>query len=191
MARPKKQSNIQLNFDEKTEVCMTSVNADDLEQIQKELDLARLELEKTKLDIETNKQLLKNSPVAEVKTINDPNVSVKGVALSEKIAAQKIIDSEMITGKFVNVRVKGKSEKLPYHKYADDPVKWYNFDCGKTYTIPRGFADQINGGDETNPCYYTPTFIKNEGAIINPDEPGSGLHAVDTTNKKFMFVREW
>jgi hypothetical protein len=178
----------QKEFDEKTEICMTNaIDTTELEQIQTEIDLARVELEKTRLEIEENKLKLKESPV-QVKSIESPAITSKDNAALEKIAAQKALDNVMVTGKFYNLRVKGKSEKLTYHKYADDPVKWWDFDHGKVYTIPKGFADQINGGTESDPHHYTPHFIKNEGIILNPDEPESGIHAVDTSDKKFSFV---
>lgn len=187
-------------FDEKTEVLMTTGILEDvveinektdnlakdmteLEQIQQELDLARLELEKTKLEIEENKKTIKSLPVVK----DAPTASIEGQSLAAKIAEQKIYDNQMVTGKFSNLRAPGQSVKLPYIKYADDPVKWYPFDHGKVYTIPRGFADQLNGGTEENPCYYMPHFVKNEGAILDPTRPESGIHAVDTSNKKYMF----
>lgn len=177
--------NINKEFDEKTEVFMK--DTEELEQIQQELDLARVELEKTRLEIETKKQELKSIPV-QSKPAESAAVAIKNNSLTEKIAAQKERDSVQVTGKFYNLRVKGQSVKLPYHKYGDEPVKWWPFDHGKVYTIPKGFADQINGGPESDPCYYTPHFIKNEGIIMNPDDPESGIHAVDTTDKKYSFV---
>lgn len=187
-------------FDEKTEVLMTTGILEDvveinektdnlakdmteLEQIQQELDLARVELEKTKLQIEENKKAISSLPVVK----DAPAASIEGQSLAAKIAEQKAYDNQMVTGKFSNLRAPGQSVKLPYIKYADDPVKWYPFDHGKVYTIPRGFADQLNGGTEENPCYYMPHFIKNEGAILDPTRPESGIHAVDTSNKKYMF----
>lgn len=173
-------------FDERTEVLMTAVDENELEQIQKELDLARVELEKTKLEIEENKKAL--SAVPAVKEIKDaPATSIEGQSLKAKIAEQKAYDNVMVTGKFSNLRAPGQTVKLPYIKYEDDPVKWYTFNHGEVYTIPRGFADQLNGGSEDNPCYYMPHFIKNEGAIIDPTQPESGIHAVDTSNKKYLF----
>lgn len=171
-------------FDEKTEVLMTAPNAEELEQIQKEIDLARVELEKTRVKIEENKKALSAVP-AIVKDV--PATSIEGQSLEKKIQDQKAYDNQMVTGKFSNLRAPGQSVKLPYIKYADDPVKWYPFNHGQVYTIPRGFADQINGGSEDNPCYYMPHFIKNEGAIIDPTKPDTGIHAVDTSNKKYMF----
>ena len=188
----KKFSSVQLEFDEKkdleekTEVCMTIDQAEDLEVIQQELDQARIELENTKREIEAKKQELKTVPLAPLK--DAPAVANKDESAKQKIAEMKARDSVMVTGKFYNLRVKGQSVKLPYQKYGDEPVKWHQFEHGKIYTIPKGFADQINGGTETDPMYYTPHFIKNENAIINPDEPESGIHAVDTTDKKYSFV---
>ena len=205
----KNNQHVQLNFDsniksfeKKTEVCMTTgiledvpteeklvlsrSESEELEQIQKELDLARVELEKTKLEIEENKKSLSALPVA--KEVKDaPAASIEGQTLKAKIAAQKAYDNQMVTGKFSNLRAPGNHVKLPYIKYEDDPVKWWTFNHGEVYTIPRGFADQLNGGSEDNPCYYMPHFIKNEGAIIDPNQPESGIHAVDTSNKKYMF----
>ena len=175
-------------FDEKTEVCMTDSNINELdkdnaelEQIQQELDLARIELEKTRLEIETKKQELKTMPV-EVKPIAAPSITLKNNSLSEKIAEQKVKDNEMVTGKFYNLRAKGQQAKLTYMHHADDPVKWYTFHHGEIYTIPRGFADEINNH------YHTPHFIKNESAIIDPSNPESGIHAVDTSDKMYSFV---
>lgn len=210
----KKNQPVQLNFDsniksfdEKTEVLMTTgiledvaevngtvVNSDkmakdmtELELIQQELDLVRVELEKTKLEIEEKKKALVNVPSVPEVVKDAPTISVEGQSLMAKIAAQKAYDNVMVTGKFSNLRAPGQHVKLPYIKYADDPVKWYKFEHGQVYTIPRGFADQLNGGSEENPCYYMPHFIKNEGAIIDPNQPESGIHAVDTSNKKYMF----
>lgn len=172
------------DFEEKTEVCMTTETAMDLEVLQQELDLARVELEKTKKEIEDNKQKIADAP----KPVETPAIVNQDVSLQEKIAAQKARDSVMVTGKFYNLRVKGQSVKLPYLKYAGEAEKWWPFDHGKIYTIPKGFADQINGGTESDPCYYTPHFIKNDGVILNPDDPESAITAVDTTDKKYSFV---
>lgn len=86
-----------------------------------------------------------------------------------------------MTGKFINRRAPGQSAKLTYLKYADDPVKWYTMEDGKVYTIPRGFADQINE------YYYTPHFIQKQG-IMDPNAPSSAIHDVDTSNKKYAFT---
>lgn len=200
MARPKgsvnkKTENVNSDFENKelleqpTEV---SMNATDevLETLQQELDLVRIELERTKLEIEAKKHELKTMTVSTAPDtiVKDVAVSVEGSSLREKIAAQKERDSVMVTGKFYNLRVKGQSVKLPYSKYGDEPVKWHPFDHGKVYTIPKGFADQINGGTETDPCYYTPHFMKNEGIILNPDDPETGINSVDTSDKKYSFV---
>lgn len=196
------------SFDEKTEVCMTKEIKEDsqelnekpifremnqkleieLDAVQQEIDQARIELERTRLEIEAKKQQLKSMPIVDVKPAESPAIAIKDNSLRDKIADMKARDSIQVTGKFYNLRVKGQSVKLPYLKYGDEPVKWWNFDHGKVYTIPKGFADQINGGTESDPYHYTPHFIKNDNPIINPDEPESGIHAVDTSDKKFSFV---
>lgn len=196
-----------INFEEKTEICMDSPKNEEnndiaygvtecfgilkdstekeLEQLNQELDIARIELEKTRLEVIAKKQELTSLPI---KVAESPAIAIKDESLKAKIDAQKERDSVMVTGKFHNLRVKGQSVKLPYLKHGHEPVKWWPFDHGKIYTIPKGFADQINGGSETDPCYYTPRFIKNEGIILNPDEPESGIHDVDTSDKKYAFV---
>ncbi len=215
----KKNQPVQLNFDsriksfeEKTEVCMAVENEiekesvpalidtglsdeeadkeNQLEILNKELDEARIELERARLDIEAKKRELAALP-KEIKAAESPAVAIKDNSLMEKIAAQKARDSVMVTGKFHNLRVKGQSIKLPYLKYGDEPVKWWPFSHGQVYTIPKGFADQINGGTESDPCYYTPQFIKNDNPIIDPDHPETGIHAVDTSDKKYSFTPIW
>ncbi len=203
----KKGKPIQLEFDsnkkfsKQTEVLMTtgiledvptnpvilSNSEEELEQIQKELDLARVELEKTRLEIEEQRKDLESQKARAENPKFDIAIGIKDKAGEDKIAEQKAYDNVMVTGKFSNLRAPGQTVKLPYLKYVDDPVKWYTFEHGQVYTIPRGFADQLNGGSEDNPCYYMPHFIKNEGAIIDPTKPDSGIHAVDTSNKKYMF----
>ena len=177
----KKSLPIQLEFQEKTEVKMTIANEEELETVQKELDLARVELEKTKLEIESKKQQLKEFPV-QAKAIESPAVAIKDNTLAQKIAEEKAKDNVMVTGKFYNLRAKGQQAKITYNKYVDDPVKWYVFQHGEIYTIPKGFADQINNH------YYTPHFVKNEGQIIDPSNPESGIHAVDTSDKMYSFT---
>lgn len=161
----------------------------ELEQIRQELDEARSQLLETRKQVEEKKKELLILPESCRKTTNDaPAVSVKDASLQSKIEQMKARDSVMVTGKFHNLRVKGQSVKLPYIKYGDEPVKWHPFSHGQVYTIPKGFADQINGGTESDPCYYMPHFVKNEGAIIDPDDPGTGIHSVDTTDKKYSFT---
>ncbi len=169
-----------LKFEESTEVVMSSEAL--LEEVQQEIDQARLELEKTRLEIETKKQELK-SMVSSAPVVKDaPAVVLKDNSLMEKIAQEKLRDNEKVTGKFHNLRAKGMPAKITYMKYADDPVKWYTFEHGEIYTIPRGFAEQINDH------YHTPHFIKEEGRIIDPSNPGTGVHAVDTSDKMYSFT---
>lgn len=135
------------------------------------------------------KEELKSLPtkIEESEYKKDVAVAVKNSGLSEKIQKQKEFDSVLVTGRFSNRRAPGQSVKLPYQKYADDPVKWWPFEDGKVYTIPRGFADQINGGTENDPLYYTPRFVQKTG-IMDPDAPASSIHDVDTSNKKYSFT---
>jgi hypothetical protein len=188
----KKTDKVQV--DEKYEVVMseTAVIADEevLESIQKELDIARNELERTKMEIEEKKKELAYSPKREIdeaeRKIVDRQVKAINLksAAEETIAQQKEYDNVMVTGKFINRRAPGQSVKLPYQKYADDPVKWYVFEDGKVYTIKRGFADQINQ------YYHTPIFQQKQGIQSHSNVVGenSAIAEVDTSNKKYAFV---
>lgn len=161
-----------------------------LESIQKELDIARAELAKTQIEIEEKKKELTLTSRREISD-EERRISQKQVTMTnemksreEIIAQQKIYDNVKVTGKFLNRRAPGQPVKLPYQKYSDDPVKWYPFEDGKVYTIPRGFADQIND------YYHTPVFTQKEG-IQNPSNvagENSAIATVDTSNKKYAFI---
>lgn len=176
MARPKKEETKAIMSEEKV-----------LDSLQGEIDQARIELEKTKRMIEEKKAEIASSGRREIDA-NEMRIIEKQIATSnQKEAKSKVIeeqkrkDNEKVTGKFINRRAPGQSVKLPYMKYEDDPVKWHPFEDGKVYTIPRGFAEQINE------YYHTPVFTKKEGPM-DPNAPSSQIHAVDTSNKKYAFV---
>lgn len=183
MARQKKIKTIEL--EEKSEASMTQTET--LESIETEIDKVRIELERTKRELEEKQLELKKMPAREIsedeKYIADKQVAISSdkAALKAKIERQKSYDSVMVTGKFINRRAPGQAAKLTYMKYETDPVKWYNFEDGKVYTIPRGFSDQINEH------YYTPHFIQKQGEM-DPNKPSSAIHDVDTSNKKYAFV---
>lgn len=198
MPRQKKIKSLQIE-EKKNEVTMTEENESPemtLESIQQEIDRARQELEQTKLAIEEKRHELKMQPRREVdadeqkiidKQINNINSTKNKSDVIEKLREH---DSMMVTGRFMNRRAPGQQVKLPYMKHSTDPVKWYILRDGGTYTIPRGFADQLNGGDDKNPCYYTPVFIQKQGPQEFSDKMGenSAIAEVDTSNKKYAFV---
>ena len=175
----------------------TKINDEkELDSIQNEIDLARLELEKTKKQIEETKSQLNSIRItpsreidAEERAIVEKQISMSNErsCLKEKIERQRKIDSELITGRFMNRYRPGQPVKLPYIKYDTDPVKWNYLEDGKVYTIPRGFANQLNGGTDEDPCYYSPQF-KQKQSEMDPNRPSSAIHSVDASNKKFAFV---
>lgn len=168
----------------------TVVSESEVENFRQELDVIRVELEKARGEMkeleEKRKELMASPPRRELseeeKVLQNKQISgfVRNDALKKKIEAQKAYDNVKVTGRFMNRRAPGNSAKLTYMKYADDPVKWYTFNDGATYTIPRGFADQINEH------YYRPKFIQKEGEL-DPSNP-SQIHSVDTSNKSYVFV---
>lgn len=191
MGRHKKNKTV--HIEEKTEVTMTQdavtiEQNQELESLQTELDLARSELQKTKLQIEANKQQIELVNTRRELDEQEKALIAKQIsrtdakdAAAEKIAAQKAYDDEKVTGRFINRRAPGQPVQLPYMKYGHEPVKWWPFEDGKTYTIPRGFADQINEH------YHTPNFIQKD-VNMDPNRPESAIHEVDRSNKKYAFV---
>jgi len=181
MGRHKKNNTVQEEV--KTEVAMTEEAV--LENLQTEIDLARKELEATKVAIEEKKhELSTRREITAEEVIISEKQQTRGnekKAQSSVIEKQKAIDNQKVTGKFINRRAPGQQVKLCYIKYEDDPVKWHVFEDGKVYTIPRGFADQINEH------YFTPQFVQ-KSDFMNPDAPTSAIHEVDTSNKKYAFV---
>lgn len=150
-------------------------------RIQIELEKAKLELE----EIREKSRALSSRQIDEFEQkIIDKQISTRNEskAVAEKISSQKEYDNVPVTGRFLNRRAPGNMVKLPYIKYEDDPVRWYEFYDGKTYTIPRGFADQLNE------YYHSPQFIQKQGPIEDPDDPGSQIEQVDRSNKKYAFV---
>ena len=159
-----------------------------IEAVETDIDLKRKELNEINAAIEEKKSKLKRMERREYSAkeneIADKQIAtqVKGDANKEKIERQRQFDSVMVTGKFYNLRNPGQAVKLTYAKYAQDSEKWWNMEHGKVYTIPRGFADQIND------YYYTPKFIKREGPL-DPNAPNqSQISEVDTSNKRYSFV---
>jgi len=183
MARQKKTINVKEENKEET-IMSDEVT---LDNIQTEIDLARKELEKTKLEIEEKKKEMVTSSKRDLEEVEKELIAKQISRSNERKAKENVIDklkafdNERVTGKFINRRAPGQPAKLAYIKYEDDPVKWYEFQDGKVYTIPRGFADQINE------YYHTPHFIQKEGAM-DPNAPSSVIHDVDTSNKKYAFL---
>ena len=164
-----------------------------LDGLATEIDMSRLELAKINKEIEERKQSLKLMSSREIEPreqeIMDRQAvkKVERTSAEEKLARMKEYDCEKVTGRFMNRHRPGQPIKLPYMKYPEDPCKWWPFEDGKVYTIPRGFANQINGGDESDPCYYVPKFIQKEGPM-DPDQDVSQLHSVDSSRKRYAFV---
>jgi hypothetical protein len=189
MPRQKKIKSLQVEGN--SEVTMSGAQV--LESLETELDRARQELEKTKQEIEEKKSQIKTMSSREVTedemiiVKKQVNMTSARAALKEKIEKQKAYDNVKVTGRFLNLRVKGQSIKIPYHKYEDDPVVLHELHDGQVYTIPRGFADQLNGGTENDPFHYVPKYLKREEPM-DPNRPMSQISNVDTSNKKYAFV---
>lgn len=187
MARHKKINTVKV---EKVEIIEKEVNMSNeavLENLQTEIDLARSELEKTKLEIEERKQEIQNNAKRDIPP-DEMKLVEKGISMNAERKVQQAIhekqkayDSQMVTGKFINRRAPGQTVKLTYLKYNEDPVKWYELQDGKIYTIPRGFADQIKDH------YYSPKFHQVQGEM-NPDKPQSVINEIDNSQKKYDFV---
>lgn len=153
----------------------------DLLKVQIEIEKAKLELEELRAK---SRALSTREFDAKELEIVDKQISNQNAdkTAAEKIRTQKEYDNVKVTGRFMNRRAPGQMVKLTYIKYDDDPVKWYEFHDGRTYTIPRGFADQLNEH------YHSPVFVQKTGPIDNPDDPGSQIAEVNRENKKYAFV---
>lgn len=159
-----------------------------LDNLETEIDLKRVELERVKLELEERrKEFDKYKPGREIseqerKLSDEQKVKVVNASShTEAIERQRQFDSVIVTGKFINRRHPGGVAKLTYAKYIQDQPKWWTFEDGKVYSIPRGFADQIKEH------YYRPSFIHDEKEM-HPNEVGSSIHSVDTSNKLYDFV---
>ncbi len=181
MGRHKKNNSVQEEV--KNEVVMSDEAA--LDSIQTEIDTSRKELEALKVTIEETKKeiVARRDILPDEKEHIDRQVNRNNErnAKSAVIEKQKAIDNQKVTGKFINRRAPGQPAKLAYIHYDDDPVKWHNFEDGKVYTIPRGFADEINN------YYHTPSFVQ-KTEFMDPNAPSSVINEVDTSNKKYAFV---
>jgi hypothetical protein len=198
MGRHKKNKSIEL--EKKEEVVMSTETMEPIEtldNLESEIDRTRQELESIKLELAEKKQQSKSMAMREVDeeemiiVKKHNNRTAASAGLKDKIEKQKAYDNVKVTGKFLNRLKPGQTEKLPYMKYEDDVPKWWTFIDGHVYTIPRGFADQINGGTDNDPMYYKPIFIEKQGQqVIDPTRVGenSSIGHVDTSNKKYQFV---
>lgn len=184
MSRQKKIKTVHSDQDKK-EVLMTEEVV--LEGIQTEIDLARTELERVKVEIEEKKKEMEFSSHRELDD-EEKRIVAKQISSTDErkgmckaIEKQKAYDNVPVTGRFMNLRNPGQSKRLPYHKYVDDPVKWWDFEHNKVYTIPRGFCDQIND------YYHKPRFIQRQGPM-DPNAPTSQISDIDTSEKLYAFV---
>jgi seryl-tRNA synthetase len=195
MGRKKKIDNVELKFEQYNlinEVPMTETATEvpiKLEELEIEVDRVRVELEQAKKELAEKKEEIARLPKRELdeseKKMDKKLESLRGASagLKDKIEKQKEYDNQKVTGKFMNRRHPGSSVKLTYMKYEDDPVKWWDLEDGKVYTIPRGFADQINE------YYYKPHMIqKSPDQFMDPNRPSSAIAEVDTSNKLYGFV---
>lgn len=159
-----------------------------MEDLQAQMDEMRNEIEKLRIEkaqiVEEKKVYARELDAKEIELIEKQvsNTNAKQ-ALREKIEAQKKFDNVMVRGKFLNQRAPGQAVKLTYMKYADDLAKWWTFEHNKIYTIPRGFADQINE-------YYAKIrFAPGEGPKTTQDgDMGEALDQTPIREQLYAFV---
>jgi hypothetical protein len=193
MSRKKHKPEIKMNEEKEVLIDASIIqpateNLPSVEVSELEILKVQIEIEKAKLELEEirakSRALSSREHDAKELAIVDKQITNQNEdkAVKEKIRSQKEYDNVKVTGRFMNRRAPGQMAKLAYIKYDDDPVKWYELQDGRTYTIPRGFADQINEH------YHSPVFVQKTGPIENPDDPGSQIAEVDRSNKKYAFV---
>ncbi len=193
MGRPKgsfNKKNDDIESKINLEVPMTE--AQTLESMETEVDRVRVELEKAKQELKDLEERKEKARTMSSREVSEEEMVIvrkqvagfaKNAGLKDIIEKQKAYDNVMVTGKFINRRSPGQQVKLTYLKYEDDPVKWYTFEDGKVYTIPRGFCDQLREH------YHKPQFIqKSADQFVDPNKPESAISEVDTSNKIYDFV---
>lgn len=161
-----------------------------IESANQELDQIRKDLEKAKLELEAKQTEMKLMKVR--RDLDEQELAIMNKQITngnEKAAKLSALEKQMqfdnvkVTGKFLNQRYPGQTVKLPYVKYATDEAKWYTFHHNKVYTIPRGFADQINEH------YARITYRQKENNVIsNPDSPGTALENEPVRHQLYAFV---
>lgn len=104
-----------------------------------------------------------------------PNVIIDKESATKKVELLKQFESELVTGKFLNLDLPGKSVKLPYQRHKGDRCQWWVLEHNKVYTIPRGFANQLNGMGYDG--YKKITWQNNNNAPISKDQAERPLHA--------------
>lgn len=161
-----------------------------IESANQELDQIRRDLEKAKLELEAKQTEMKLMKVK--RELDDQEIEIMNKQISRgndvkaklsELEKQKAFDNVKVTGKFLNQKYPGRTEKLTYVKYASDEAKWYTFHHNKVYTIPRGFADQINE-------YYADITYrqKQENVVLDPTNPGTALENEPVRVQKYAFV---
>ena len=126
------------------------------------------------------------SPKPFVFTDRPANVVIDGEALRKKVEEEKRYCQSKVTGKFLNIRAPGKSVKLPYYKHVGDPCIWYELKHGQVYTIPRGFADQLNGKGYDG--YFKITWIPLNKQISQDMDDKRGLETEPIYEPIYQFV---
>ena len=76
-------------------------------------------------------------------------VDNKYTELQEKLKIKATEDGKMVRGFFRFYEVPGGSMKFAYRAYKNDPIKTYELEDGKLYTVPMGVAKHLN-----NDCWY-------------------------------------
>ena len=155
----------------------------EIETIRSELDFKTKELEDVKRQVQelvakANRPIDQQEQAIIEKQIN---TRTEGARLSDQKAKQKAYDNVKVTGRFMNMRAPGQSVKLPYIKYIDDDVKWHQFDHGRTYTIKRGFADQINE-------YYAKISYRQSSNPMDPNNPNQPAALDDTPTRESLYA---
>lgn len=96
-------------------------------------------------------------------------------ALKEK---ERDEDSRLVTGTFYNRESKNAIAKFPYKKYKEDSYVIYEFENGRTYTIPVGVANHINKG----------TQVKERDYAVGPDGSKKLYTVIRSLRNRFEFV---
>lgn len=94
-------------------------------------------------------ELKSDAEVTPVRSRRTKPADNKFTELQEKLKIKAEEDGKMVRGFFRFYEVPGGSMKFSYRAYKNDPIKTYELEDGKLYTIPMGVAKHLN-----NDCWY-------------------------------------
>lgn len=105
-------------------------------------------------------------------SVSDDGFKSMSPEMKIKCEKQKKEDNRIVKARYINHR--GAHERLtkPYMRWAGDPIKIFHLIPGKTYDLPKGFVDEING----SPGLAQRADRVIDDKVMSRDQPSERLH---------------